>query len=176
MASLSLFRRILGARFDELPEVLQRFHGSTTGGQARGTFLVERGKGWLRNAVASLLGMPKAGKDVPVRLEVVVEGERERWFRHFPGQSLSSLQWAERGLLLESFGLGCFAFELVIDGPRLRHEFRRAWFAGIPIPRALAPFVDGWLDAGDKGWLVVVHVVFPFLGEIVHYEGWVEPD
>jgi len=176
MSSLSLFRRILGARFDELPGVLQRFHGSTTGGKARGTFLIERGKGWLRNAVASLFGMPKAGKDVPVRLEVVVEGERERWFRHFPGQRLSSLQWAEGGLLIESFGLGCFAFELVIDGSRLRHEFRQAWFTGIPIPRSLAPSVDGWLDAGDKGWLVVVHVFFPFLGEIVHYEGWVEPE
>jgi hypothetical protein len=176
MASPPLFRRILGDRFDDLPEVLKRFHGSTTGGQARGTFLVERGNGWLRNAVASLFGMPKPGKEVPIRLEVVVDGERERWSRHFPGQSLSSLQWAEGGLLIESFGLGCFAFELVIDGSRLRHEFRRAWFAGIPLPRALAPFVDGWLDAGDTGWVVVVHVVFPILGEIVHYEGWVEPE
>jgi hypothetical protein len=176
MASPPLLRRVLGDRFDDLPEVLQRFHGSTTGGHARGTFLVERGKGWLRNAVASLFGMPKAGKDVPIHLEVVVEGDRERWFRRFPGQSLSSVLRAEGGLLIESFGLGCFAFEPVIDGSRLRHKFRRAWFAGIPLPRALAPFVDGWLDAGDKGWLVVVHIFFPLLGEIVHYEGWVEPE
>ena len=176
MASPPLLRRILGDRFDDLPEVLQRFHGSSTGGQARGTFLVERGNGWLRNTVASLFGMPKAGKDVPIHLEVVVEGDRERWFRRFPGQSLSSVLWAEGGLLIESFGLGSFAFELVIDGSRLRHEFRRAWFGGIPIPRPLAPFVDGWLDAGDKGWLVVVHIFFPILREIVHYEGWVEPE
>jgi Domain of unknown function (DUF4166) len=175
MSSMSLYQRVLGPRFEKLPEVLQRFHGSTTGGQARGTFLVERGKGWLRNAVASLFGFPKAGQDVSVRLEVIVEGDRERWFRHFPGGSLSSLQSADGGLLIESFGLGSFAFELVIDGSRLRHEFRRAWFAGIPLPRVVAPFVDGWVDAGDTGWLVVVHIVFPLLGEIVHYEGWVEP-
>jgi hypothetical protein len=176
MPDSSLFQRILGPRFHDLPEVLQRFHGSTTGGHARGTFLVERGKGWIRNAAASLFGMPKAGTDVPIRLEVVVDGQRERWFRRFPGQTLSSLQWAEGGLLVESFGLGSMAFELVIEGSRLRHEFRRAWFAGIPIPRSLAPVADGWLDAGENGWLVVVHIIFPFLGEIVHYEGWVEPE
>jgi hypothetical protein len=176
MSSSSLYRRVLGARFDDLPEVLQRFHGSTTGGEARGTFLVERGKGWLNNAVASLFGMPGAGKDLPIRLEVVVEGERERWFRHFPSRSLSSIQWADGGLLIESFGLGRFAYELVIDGRRLRHEVRRAWFAGIPIPLSMAPSADGWLDAGDEGWFVVVHIIFPILGEIVHYEGWVEPE
>ena len=40
------------------------------GGRARGIFQVERGRGWLRNAVASLLGFPRAGVNVPVTLEV----------------------------------------------------------------------------------------------------------
>jgi len=120
--------------------------------------------------------MPRAGDTVPVRLQVVVEGDKERWYRHFPGRSLSSLQWADRSLLKESFGLGSYTWDLVIDGMRLTHEFRQARVAGIPIPRPLAPHVDGWVDAGDTGWTVVVHIFFPLLGEIVSYEGWVEPE
>ena len=58
----------------------------------------------------------------------------------------------------------------------MRYEFRRAWFAGIPLPVWLSPYVDGYVDAGETGWRVVVHIFAPFLGEIVHYEGWVEPE
>ena len=174
--SLSLYRRVLGPRFDSLPAVLQRFHGSTTGGQARGTFRVVRQPGWVRNTLANVLGMPRAGDAVPVRLEVVVEGEKERWYRHFPGRSLASSQWADGHLLKESFGLGSYTWELVIDGSRLTHEFRQARFAGVPIPRKMAPYVDGWVDAGETGWNVEVHIFFPVLGEIASYEGWVEPE
>jgi hypothetical protein len=54
--------------------------------------------------------------------------------------------------------------------------FGRAWFLGVPVARGLAPFVDGYVDAGERDWLVVVHIFVPFLGEVLHYEGWVEPE
>ena len=176
MASLSVYRRVLGPRFDALPLVLRRFHDAAAGGRARGTLRVERGPGRMRNAVATLLGLPRAGEDVPVRLKVVVQGDRERWLRDFAGRCFSSLQWAEGDLLMERVGPGSFSSALFVHGSRLCYEFRRAWFAGIPLPVWLSPYVDGYVDAGDTGWRVVVHVFAPFLGEIVHYEGWVEPE
>jgi hypothetical protein len=176
MAAPSLYRRVLGSRFDELPAVLHRFHDSPVGGRARGTFFVVRGRGWLRNVAASLLKMPTAGQDLPVELEVVVEGDKERWARHFPGRQLITVQWAEGDTLLERFGWGTFACKLVVDGSCLRYEFQRAWFAGVPLPGRLAPVVNGLVIARDSGWQVVVHASLPLLGEIVHYEGWVEPE
>lgn len=176
MAFQSLYRRILGPRFDALPEVLKRFHGGADGGRARGTLQVERGAGLVRNALASMLGLPPAGQDVPVRLEVRVEGDRERWLRDFPGRRLRSVQWAEGALLMEAFGLTSFSSAVVVDGASLRYEFRRAWFAGVPLPSWLSFYVDGCVQAGDAGWRVAVHVFAPFVGEIVHYEGWVEPE
>jgi len=77
---------------------------------------------------------------------------------------------------MERSGSVCFACSLVIDGSRLRYEFRRAWFAGIPIPRWLSPGVESYVDAGDAGWRVMVRVLAPVLGELVRYEGWVEPE
>jgi hypothetical protein len=120
--------------------------------------------------------MPRAGADVPVRLHVVVDGDRERWVRHFGRQRLSSIQWAQGALLLERRGLVSFSSGLVVRRSRLIYEFRRAWFAGIPLPASLSPYVDGYVDAGEDGWRVVVHIFAPFLGEMVHYEGWIHPE
>lgn len=176
MSPPSLYRRILGPRFDALPEVLRRFHGETSGGNARGTLRVERGAGRLRNALASLAGFPRPGAEVPVRLRVVVEGDRERWVRHFGGHRLETVQWARGDLLMERAGPTSFSSALVIDGPCLSYDLRRAWFAGIPLPRWLAPSVEGHTIAGEGGWRVVVRISAPALGELVRYEGWVEPE
>jgi Domain of unknown function (DUF4166) len=174
--STPLYRKVLGSRFDSLPAVLRRFHDSPHGGRARGTLDVERGPGRIRNVVAALWRLPRSGSNVPVFLEVLVDGEKERWLRHFPDHCLKSTQWTREGLLIEAFGAGSFSCALVIDGLCLRYEFRRAWLLGIPIPGWLTPRVDGRVRAGDTGWRVVVRFRVPLLGEIVHYEGWVEPE
>ena len=137
---------------------------------------MERGPGRLRNGVASILGMPPAGTHVPVRLQVVAEDDRERWIRDFDGHRVETVQWAREEMLMEALGRVCFCCALVLEGPRLRYEFRRAWFAGIPIPRWLSPSVMSYVEAGDAGWFVVVHVLAPLLGALVKYEGWIEPE
>jgi hypothetical protein len=137
---------------------------------------VDRAAGRLRNALASLLGLPEAGSEVPVHLQVVVEDRRERWIRDFQGDRVETAAWAWRDLLLESLGWTSFASALVLDGSRLRYEFRRAWFAGIPIPRRLSLSVESYVDAGDAGWRVVVAISVPYLGQLLRYEGWIEPE
>jgi hypothetical protein len=105
-----------------------------------------------------------------------VEGDRERWTRDFDGHRVETVQWARGDLLMESIGLVHFSTALVLEGSRLKYGFRRAWFGGIPIPRWLSPGVVSYVDAGEGGWFVVVRVLAPFLGELVRYEGWIEPE
>jgi hypothetical protein len=107
---------------------------------------------------------------------VEVEGDRERWVRHLPGRRLETVQWARGDLLMEAVGPTSFSSALVVDGPCLRYVFGRAWFLGVPLPRRLAPVVDGSACAGDGGWRVAVRIAAPVLGELVRYEGWVEPE
>ncbi len=145
---LSLYRRVLGSRFDELPAVLKRFHDAAGGGRARGVFRVVRGRGLLRNAVASLLGFPRAGANLAVVLEVVLEGDRERWCRRFPARTVVSTQWERDQLLIERFGLNSFSSSLKVDGADLVYEFRQAWLAGVPMPAWLSPRV---LRARNRG-------------------------
>jgi hypothetical protein len=176
MVPASLYRRVLGARFDALPEVLRRFHDEPAGGRAHGTLRVDRASGWLRNGLALLSGMPAAATAVPVRLQIAVEGDRERWIRHFDQSRVQTVQWAWRGLLMESFGPVAFACALVVEGSRLHYEFRRAWFSVFPLPRWLAPHVVSFVDAGEGGWRLTVRIFAPILGELVRYEGWIEPE
>ncbi len=172
----SLYRRVLGERFEALPEVLRRFHDAPRGGKARGSLRVERPVGRFRNALASLLGMPEAAEDVPVHLQVVVEADRECWLRWFGSRRLRTVQWARGDLLMEAFGPLSFASALVLDGSCLHYEFQRAWFARVPLPRWLAPSASGSVLAGERGWRVAVRIYAPWFGELVHYEGWVEPE
>jgi hypothetical protein len=176
MSSLPLYRRIMGERFEALPEVLQRFHGAPEGARAHGTFQVERGTGRLRHAVASWLGLPASSQAVPVSLEIAVEGDRECWCRRFGAQQFVTVQWARGDLLMESLGAVTFSSALLLDGRCLRYEFRRAWFRGMPFPRWASPRVTGVTHADESGWRVEVHVFAPVLGEIVRYEGWIEPE
>jgi hypothetical protein len=176
MAAPSMYRRILGARCDALPAVLRRFHDARGDSRARGTLRVESVDGWLRNTLASLLGLPRAGSEVPVQLHVIIEGQRERWIRDFAGHRVVTVQWAQGALLMESIGWNSFSIAPVIDGSRLRYVFFRAWFAGIPLPRWLRPSVERYVDAGETDWRFVVQIFAPFLGELVRYEGWIEPE
>jgi hypothetical protein len=175
LPDLSLYRRILGERFETLPEVLRRFHDTPGGGRARGSMRIERPPGTLRNGVASLLHFPAAGDFVPVRLEVAVVGNRERWTRWFGEQRLETVQWAQGELLMEAAGPVSFSSVLILEGSSLNYLFQRAWFWRVPIPRWLAPEVVGRAAAGEKGWHVDVRIKAPLLGELVHYQGWMEP-
>ena len=176
MARPSLYRRILGDRFDALPAVLRRLPRRR--GRRPGARDVPGGARArpVRNGVASILGMPRAGTHVPVRLQVVAEGDRERWIRDFDGHRVETVQWGRGESLMEAMGRIRFCCELVLDGSRLRYEFRRAWFAGIPIPRWISPSIVSYVEAGEATWFVVVHVLAPFLGQLVKYEGWIEPE
>jgi hypothetical protein len=175
MSTVSLYRRVLGPRFDALPDVLRRFHDAPDGNRARGTFWVKRGQGWVRNALASILGMPGPGEDLLVTLEVAVEGQRERWTRHFPDRRLVSVQWADDGLLIERFGAVSLSSRLDLVASLLRYEFVEARIAGIRLPSWLTPQVEGTVLAVEGSWHVVVRVTAPIVGLIVHYEGMVEP-
>lgn len=176
MATPSLYRRLLGDRFDALPMVLQRFHDQPGGGRASGRFVVERYPGLIRNSVATVMGMPRSGTDVPVRLQVVVEGDRERWIRQFGDCGMETIQWTSGGVLMEALGPASFSAQLVLDGSHLSYAFGRAWLCGLPLPRFLSPYITGEVDAGETGWTADVRIAAPILGELVHYRGWIEPE
>ena len=93
---------------------------------------VTRGRGLLHRLLGWLASFPAAGDAVTIDLAVHVEGERERWVRHFDGKRLESDQWQEGELCAERSGGSTFATNLrktAVDSP-----------AGAPSPRRAGPY------------------------------------
>lgn len=172
----SLYRRILGDKLDVLPQPLRKFHESPGGARAQGTFHVTRGPGRLRGWLAALLGFPPTAPNVPLELQVAVEGDRERWIRRFDKHPLETLQWQSRNLLIESGGPMRFGFELIADKSSLRYRLVRAWFCLVPLPRWLSPRLEGIESHREGGWNVEVKFALPVVGMLIRYEGFVRFD
>ena len=174
-----LYRRLLGDAWSSLPAPLQAMHDLGTELAAEGRAEVERGNGWLARVVAFVVGFPRAGKDVPVKVSFRVEDGREHWQRNFAGRSFRSVQEQGRGrferLLCERFGPLNVGMALVCEAGRMRLVVRRWSLFGIPMPLALAPRGNSYEFAEDGRFHFHVEIRHPFTGFIVGYRGWLVP-
>jgi hypothetical protein len=177
--SAPLYRQILGDAYDAMPEPLQRMHNLDGERIAEGKATVERGGNLLARLVAAAMGFPKAGEDIPVRVDFKREGRREIWTRTFSGRRFASTQEEGRGrfqrLLCERFGPFAFGLALVLDGGRLCLVARRWTAFGIPLPLTFAPRGDAHEHAADGRFNFHVEISHPLTGLIVRYQGWLVP-
>lgn len=175
-AQYPLYRRILGTAWNDLPPSLRAIHDIDGRKTAAGKAEVERGKGLLARAVAAMFGFPKAGRDIPVTVELVAETGGERWQRDFAGNVFSSAQTEGRGrndgLLVERFGPFSFALAVVVERERLSLVLRSWTFLGIPMPKALSPRTEAFEYEEDERFRFHIAIAHPLAGLIVRYRGW----
>src|SRR5205085_12541408 len=77
-AALPLYRRLLGDAYQSLPAPLGAMHNLTGSMTAAGVATVTRGKGFLARIAAALIGLPRAGENLPPRVAFRSEHGRER--------------------------------------------------------------------------------------------------
>lgn len=165
-----LYRRILGQRFDRLPEPVRVMHDVIGDGGAIGTALVVRGKSGSARLIAAMMGFPPEGSH---RVHVTFEEENgvERWTRRFSQHSFSSELSQLGEFLVERFGPLQFFFSLLPDSRGLRMVMAKWTVFGIPLPISLAPQSLA-SETGDQGeFHFDVLITLPLTGLIVHYKG-----
>lgn len=87
----SLYRQILGRRWDDVPASIRALHGRPEGQATfRGRAVIERGTSIGARLVASILGFPRADADVPVEIHFACGKGLEVWTRRFGGKVLRS--------------------------------------------------------------------------------------
>jgi hypothetical protein len=171
-----LYARIMGERFERLPEAVRQIHSVAGDAGASGRATVSRGKGLLARIAAMSFRFPDAGEhELHVAFEEEEEGGAERWTRSFSGRGFSSRLSERRGLLVERFGPLRFGFELPSDEQGLRMVLRRWWLGPLPLPLRLAPVTCAreW-EEGDC-FHFDVSIALPVGGPIVRYQGWLRP-
>jgi hypothetical protein len=178
-AAAPLYRRVLGEAWEALPKPLRDMHDLKDNLVAEGVSAVDRGSSLLARLIGAIMGFPKAGKDIPVRVDFRRENGREIWQRDFAGRVFSSTQEEGRGrfegLVCERFGPLGFGLALVLDGGRMNIVVRRWSAFGIPMPLVLAPTGEAHESADDGRFNFHVEMRHPLAGLIVRYRGWLTP-
>lgn len=176
----SLYQRVLGSAYEQLPASVQALHAPSAAKRWSGTASVERGRGLLSRLVAALFGFPAAGGQVPVTVEFTPESGGERWTRTFAGRRFSSLQTEGCGrneaLLVERFGGVSVALALVVDAGRLQLLPRRWSLFGVPLPQALLPGGNSFEYEQDGRFVFDVEIAAPLVGRILRYRGTLAPE
>ena len=181
-ARAGLYERLVRERWDELHESVRCFHVcGDAGARAEGAFAVRRGTGRAARLLARLLGLPRSGEAVPLRLSIEpLDGGGERWRRTFDGKDFITEQREHAGVLLaERAGPFETIFRLAAEGGALAYKSEctalRAGRLRLRLPRRLAPRVEASERArrDGEGVLVSVRVTAPLVGLLIEYEGLV---
>ena len=179
--SQPVHQRVLGEAWRLLPDPIRIMHDCRDELRAAGVAQIDRGTGLLSRLVATLIGFPAAGNDVPVTVTFRRNNEREIWTRRFGAKSFSSVQSPGRGrsqrLLSERFGPLTFDMALVINDARRRMDLivRRMQLLGLPLPACFLPRAVAYETADDGRFNFHVEIAHPLCGLIVRYRGWLEP-
>jgi hypothetical protein len=172
----SLYARLLGAAWQNLPAEIRDMHDVGAAASAKGRASVQRGSGLLARLAAAVIGFPRATADTPVSVQFNAVGKAETWTRTFGSEPFSSRQFAGRGrserLLCERFGPLTFAMALVPEAGRLRLVLRRWSAFGVPLPMWLCPSADSYESAEDGRFGFHIEISHPLTGLIVRYRGW----
>lgn len=176
----ALYRKVMGADFDQLPGQVQELHDSSEKRRWSGQVQARAGRNVLARFAARLSGFPTRDFDGPVSVSFTPDEKGELWERDFGGYKFHTYQTPGQGrnagLLVEQFGAIHVALAVVVRDEKLYLIPRRWAFLGIPLPKVLLPGGDSFEYEADGRFHFDVSVDLPLIGRIVGYRGWLIPD
>ena len=173
----TLFQRLLGASFYNMPATLRMLHGRRGHARYAGRASVVRGRGLLARLCARMAGVPPAAEDVAVSIDFDDDARGgEIWHRRFGDAPMRSRLRLHGGKLVERLGLVRLHFSLHV------HEGALYWYVDglrvfglLPLPAAWCKGVRCREREVDGRYEFLVEAALPLAGPVVRYEGWLEP-
>jgi hypothetical protein len=178
MTSLVLFPDLLGDEaWPQLPDIVQAMHGSAPQLHANGLTDVAGADHLPARLLRRLLGLPPPGPQQALALTIERQGTREVWTRRFTKRRMQSVLDRRDGssLLHERLGPATLGFALRRDGDAIDWQLRSLHILGLPMPRALRGTVLSRSGIRDGRYHFSVDVRLPLLGQLIAYQGWLEP-
>ena len=171
-----LYRRLLGAAYDEMPEPLQALHDLDESAIWDGRAEVLNSSNAIGRLMARVFRFPTEARDIPVRVTFTAQAGVERWERDFDGQKFHSVQSEGVGwnahLMVEKFGPIAVALAMVLRDGRLYLVPRRWSLFGVPMPRVFLPAGTSYEYAQGGRFCFDVEIRVPLIGRIAGYRGW----
>jgi hypothetical protein len=126
-----------------------------------------------RPLIARLMGLPQRSGEFDVHVDVERDGDAEVWTRHFPPRPMRSRLQADGGWLVERLGVVTLRFALTASAEALDWHCVDVRWLGLPLPARWFRVVARE-SARDGKYRFVAGASLPLLGELVHYEGWLD--
>lgn len=167
----SLFRRLIGERFEALPMPLRAIHGGAASRTYAGQCRVDRGNGLLSRLCGAVSSLPPAGDAVAVRVSIESDAQGETWTRDFDGCKMRSTLKERGGLLEERLGPTVFRIALTTDGGAIDWRVVGVSSLGIPLPAAWFGQVTARESLEGERYRFDVRAELPLAGLLVHYRG-----
>jgi hypothetical protein len=167
-----LYRRLLGARFEDMPALVRELHDLHGAAVWSGRVDVTRGPSAVCRAIASLFGLPPEGCDQPIRVIFETHGRHEIWRREFGHAVFRSVQSCGAGLLKERVGPSLLLLQPVASADGLTLTLHGMRLLGIPIPRHLRPAVCTLETESGGKYRFRIEAHLPLFGLLISYAGW----
>jgi hypothetical protein len=171
----SLYRRVLGGAYEEMPAPWRALHDSGAS-TWRGQCVCDPAETLAGRLVSRLFQFPAASREAPISVEFTMRGAGEVWTRRIGGRTMRSRQYIgvrrKRGSVVEQFGPLAFDLDLPIDRARLDLVMIGARLLGVPLPRACWPVIRACETGSDGRFRFDVEIGLPLIGRLVRYRGW----
>lgn len=171
MNDVSLYQRVMGPDFLQLPAAVQQFHSLQGDSVLHGWVHIEAPGTFAARCLARCLGAPLAGEQGPIRFELAADGASERWVRHFPRRTMQSRLESAPGRIVERLGTARLSFALHATPQGLRMQLLGLHFLGVPCPRWVLPAVVAEETATPGRLHFRVRASMPLLGVVASYHG-----
>jgi Domain of unknown function (DUF4166) len=167
----SLFRRLIGDKFDELPLQLRAIHGGAALRTYAGHCRIDRGGSFISRLCGAVSSLPAAGDAVPLRVSIESDARGETWIRDFAGRKMRSTLRGRDGLLEERMGPTVFRFALDAHGDAIEWNLVGVRSLGIPLPLAWFDKVSARESIEGDRYRFDVRAELPLAGLLVRYRG-----
>ena len=172
----TLFQQALGAAFFNLPTSVRRLHAVRGTARYAGIASIERGRNPLARLCANIAGLPATMREVPITVEFVADAKSEAWHRDFGGTRMHSRLAFRDGLLRERIGPLQFRHVLLANAGAIWWRVESVRLLGVlPLPARWFRGVRCREREHADRYEFLVEAALPLVGQVIRYEGWLEP-
>ncbi len=170
------FGRLLGAKFDALPEPIRSMHAVSSLSASEGRCTVIRGRNPIARLIAALLRLPLDCPETRIQVYMHRHGAGEAWERRIATRSfVSRFRGLDGPHVVETIGPVAFHFELLADASGLSMVLRGVRVFGIAWPERLWPRISARETVVDGKFRFDVTAALPSIGLVVAYHGTLTP-
>lgn len=170
MSDEALFPSRLGAAFALLDPDLQWVHSGESRDLA-GTVTVQRGTSLTAKVLGALTSLPPTLREAPIRIQIDVAGDKERWIRTYTSRHImSSTLYKDGTALVERVGPAALTFRIIERDTGMDWQLQKVSMLGIPLPAAWFE-ISARVDMQQGRYHFLIDSAVRGAGLIVRYEG-----